>query len=147
MKKRNPRTKLIALVIAMIAVIIMIASAAGKGQQASQFEHWSPDGTKIVFTSDGNCFALVEKVAFTTTRDNPTCVPIQNAAEIYLMNPDGSDPERITDNLRRVMRSPRCRRTARRSFSTATGCAYRDRPHQPRPSCSSWRPTERSRRT
>jgi TolB protein len=99
MKKRNPRTKLIALVIAMIAVTIMIASAAGEGQQASQFEHWSPDGTKIVFTSDGNCFALVEKVTFTTTRDNPNFVPIQNAGEIYLMNPDGSDPERVTDNL------------------------------------------------
>ena len=38
MKKRNPRTKLIALVITMIAVIIMIASAAGKGQQASQLK-------------------------------------------------------------------------------------------------------------
>jgi Tol biopolymer transport system component len=48
---------------------------------------------------DGSaCFALVEKVAFTTTRDNPTFVPIQNAAEIYLMNPDGSDPQRITEN-------------------------------------------------
>ena len=44
------------------------------------------------------CFALVEKVAFTTTRDNPTFVPIQNAAEVYLMNPDGSDPQRITEN-------------------------------------------------
>jgi Tol biopolymer transport system component len=99
MKTRNPRTKLIALVIAMIAVIIRIASAAGEGQQASQFEHWLPDGTKIVFTKDGNCFALVEKVTFTTTRDNPNFVPIQNAGEIYMMNPDGSDPERVTDNL------------------------------------------------
>jgi TolB protein len=44
------------------------------------------------------CFALVEKVAFTTTRDNPTFVPIQNAGEVYLMNPDGSDPQRITVN-------------------------------------------------
>ena len=41
----------------------------------------------------------MEKVAFTTTRDNPTRSPPQDAAEIYLMNPDGSDPERITDNL------------------------------------------------
>ena len=46
-----------------------------------------------------SCFALVEKVVFTTTRDNPTRVPLQDAAEIYLMNADGSDPERITDNL------------------------------------------------
>jgi hypothetical protein len=44
------------------------------------------------------CFELVEKVAFTTTRDNPNFVPIQNAAEVYLMNPDGSDPQRITEN-------------------------------------------------
>ena len=44
------------------------------------------------------CFALVEKVAFTTTRDDPTFVPVQNAAEAYLMNPDGSEPQRITEN-------------------------------------------------
>src|SRR5262249_30746690 len=37
------------------------------------------------------------KIAFTSTRDNPTGTP-QLAAEIYLMNPDGSDPQRLTDN-------------------------------------------------
>jgi TolB protein len=48
---------------------------------------------------DGSaCFGFVEKVAFTTTRDNPDFLPIQNAGEVYLMNPDGSDPQRITEN-------------------------------------------------
>jgi TolB protein len=44
------------------------------------------------------CFTFVDKVAFTTTRDNPTLFPPQDAAEVYLMNPDGTDPQRITLN-------------------------------------------------
>ena len=44
------------------------------------------------------CFGFVEKVAFTTTRDNPTFLPVENAGEVYLMNPDGSDPQRLTEN-------------------------------------------------
>ncbi len=53
----------------------------------------------VATQSNGNgCFGKVEKVAFTTTRDDPNFVPIQNAGEIYLMNPDGSEPQRITVN-------------------------------------------------
>ena len=37
-----------------------------------------------------------EAIAFTSSRDNPALAP--NAAEIYLMNPDGTDPRRLTDN-------------------------------------------------
>jgi Tol biopolymer transport system component len=49
---------------------------------------------------DGSgCFGFVEKVAFTTTRDNPNFTPVQNAGEIYIMDPDGTNPERITNNL------------------------------------------------
>ena len=59
------------LIVALTVFVSGVALLAGQNQQASQFEHWSPNGTKIVFTSDGNCFALVERVAFTTTRDNP----------------------------------------------------------------------------
>jgi Tol biopolymer transport system component len=46
-----------------------------------------------------SCHKLVEKVTFTTTRDNPTVPVDPNTGEIYVMNPDGSDPERITNNL------------------------------------------------
>ena len=42
-------------------------------------------------------FKLVEKIAITSTRDNPT-EPLLGA-EIYLINPDGTDPQRLTDNF------------------------------------------------
>src|SRR5262245_7353356 len=42
-------------------------------------------------------FELVSKIAFTSTRDNPTGNP-QLTSEIYLMDPDGTDPQRLTDN-------------------------------------------------
>jgi TolB protein len=43
-------------------------------------------------------FTLISTIAFSSSRDNPTLVPAINAAEIYLVNPDGSDPRRLTDN-------------------------------------------------
>src|SRR5919108_3191265 len=43
-------------------------------------------------------FTLVETIAFSSTRDDPTVLPAFNAAEIYLINADGSDPRRLTEN-------------------------------------------------
>lgn len=40
---------------------------------------------------------IVEKIALTSTRDNPTASPLV-AAEIYLMDPDGSGARRLTAN-------------------------------------------------
>jgi TolB protein len=40
---------------------------------------------------------LVSKIAITSTRDNPT-QPLLGA-EIYLINPDGTDPQRLTNNF------------------------------------------------
>jgi Tol biopolymer transport system component len=45
------------------------------------------------------CFPLVSTIAFVSTRDNPAFTPPANAAEIYLMDGDGTDPQRLTDNL------------------------------------------------
>lgn len=42
-------------------------------------------------------FTLVSTIAFTSTRDDPTANP-QLAAEIYLVNGDGTDPRRVTEN-------------------------------------------------
>jgi TolB protein len=42
-------------------------------------------------------FQLQSTIAFTSTRDNLTLSPLLGA-EIYLMNPDGSNPRRLTDN-------------------------------------------------
>src|SRR5919201_6726407 len=41
---------------------------------------------------------LESTIAFSSTRDNPTFRPVADAAEIYLMNPDASNPRRLTDN-------------------------------------------------
>jgi WD40-like Beta Propeller Repeat len=71
---------LFALVVIGVAILTVLISGLSLGCSVAAAQ------------SQPVCFALVEKVAFTTTRDNPV-------GEIYLMNPDGSDPERITDNL------------------------------------------------
>jgi len=42
-------------------------------------------------------FQLSSVVAFSSTRDNPSGDPFQSA-ELYIINPDGSDPRRLTDN-------------------------------------------------
>ena len=45
-------------------------------------------------------FQLQSTIAFTSTRDAPpgTPTPLLTAAEIYLMNPDGTNPRRLTNN-------------------------------------------------
>jgi Tol biopolymer transport system component len=43
----------------------------------------------------GKNFELVSKIAITSTRDNPTGDPLTGA--IYLIDPDGSNPQRLTD--------------------------------------------------
>jgi Tol biopolymer transport system component len=45
----------------------------------------------------GPQFELVSTIAFTSTRDDPTANPFL-AAEIYLMSPDGTNVQRLTDN-------------------------------------------------
>jgi hypothetical protein len=42
-------------------------------------------------------FELVPKIAITSTRDNPTGNPFLTA-EIYLIDPDGTNPQRLTNN-------------------------------------------------
>lgn len=42
-------------------------------------------------------FELRSTIVFTSTRDNPTIDPFE-AAEIYLIDPDGSNPRRLTNN-------------------------------------------------
>lgn len=47
--------------------------------------------------SAGSVHTLLSQIAFSSTRDNPTGVPLL-AAEVYLMNPDGTDQRRLTEN-------------------------------------------------
>jgi TolB protein len=46
--------------------------------------------------ADPPCFRLASTIAFTSTRDNPTDPLL--ALEIYLINPDGTNPRRLTDS-------------------------------------------------
>ncbi len=88
---------------------------------------WSPDGTKIAFVSDrdGNSEIYVmnadgsnqtrltndagfdldpawspdgTKIAFTSSRDFPPVGNIANGFEVYVMNANGSNPVRLTNN-------------------------------------------------
>jgi Tol biopolymer transport system component len=56
-----------------------------------------PDAARAETCTHASCFSLVSTIAFTSTRDNPTANPLL-AAEIYLMNPDGTSPRRLTNN-------------------------------------------------
>jgi Tol biopolymer transport system component len=70
----------------LVAVVVLLAVVALPGLGLASSSQ----------PSDGR-FALVSN-AFVSTRDNPTITPPINAAEIYLMNPDGTDPRRLTEN-------------------------------------------------
>jgi TolB protein len=49
-------------------------------------------------SGQSSSFKLESTIAFASTRDNPTGMPAADAAEIYLMNPDGTNQRRLTDN-------------------------------------------------
>ena len=81
--------------LSILAALISIGSLC---TVATESERVAEDRSSQSLDGSG-CFRLDEKVAFTTTRDNPNFIPVQNAGEIYMMNPDGTDPQRITENF------------------------------------------------
>lgn len=56
-----------------------------------------PHDQSIPSFQPGADFSLVSTIAFVSSRDNPTGIPLL-AAEIYLMNGDGTNPRRVTEN-------------------------------------------------
>src|SRR5215472_15236790 len=83
--QRTHRLRIAAGLAALAAV-----GASGAGQRSARAADCDP--------AKQGCFALASTIAFSSTRDNPTANPPAPAAEIYLMNPDGSDPRRLTNN-------------------------------------------------
>jgi TolB protein len=84
------RLMLIAVVFALLlgVGVVAVGGATGtSGQSSSPCNNGKPSE-----------FQLESTIAFSSTRDNPTGVPAADAAEIYLMNPDGTNPRRLTDN-------------------------------------------------
>jgi TolB protein len=49
-------------------------------------------------SEDAPCLQRAEKIFFSSTRDNPPPSNPLLVAEIYMMNPDGTDPVRLTEN-------------------------------------------------
>jgi TolB protein len=62
----------------VVLASLLLLQGTSQSQAASQFE-------------------LVSTIAFTSTRDDPTANPLL-AAEIYLMSPDGTNVQRLTNN-------------------------------------------------
>ncbi len=89
--------KIVGLASFVLALMLVVVAAGTQGAVGPA----SPD-QQVPGTCDPakqGCFTLESTMAFTSTRDNPTLVPPLNAAEIYLMNPDGSNVRRLTNNL------------------------------------------------
>jgi Tol biopolymer transport system component len=63
----------------LVAPTVLVSGVALLAGQASQFE-------------------LVPKIVFSSNRRTPTCTPPITALELYLMDPDGTNVERLTDN-------------------------------------------------
>jgi len=77
-----------------VAALVLVAGAAGAPAAiglSSDAQLASCD------TAKPPCFQLESTIAFTSTRNDPTANPLL-AAEIYLINPDGTNPRRLTDN-------------------------------------------------
>jgi Tol biopolymer transport system component len=57
------------------------------------------DPSTVAVDAAGSRFELVSKIAFTSSRDHfDSGIPLLNQGEIYLMDPDGSDLQRLTSN-------------------------------------------------
>ena len=84
-----------------------------------------------ILNSSGGNFSAVSTVAFVTTRDDPTNPIPGLAAEIYLMNPDGTNPRRLTTNSDGDG-FPSLSPDGKRSCLRATACVFRRSPETPR---------------
>ncbi len=88
--RRGSTMKYHLVFIAIIAgALAMLAPGGGQG-----FATGHGEAAIACDPADAPCFSLVSTIAFTSTRDNPT-------GEIYLINPDGTNPRRLTNNAYR----------------------------------------------
>jgi TolB protein len=83
------------MLIAVAAVMLVVLAAGAEATVGVAGSTEQATGT--CDPSKQGCFSLESTIAFTSTRDNPSANPLL-AAEIYLLNPDGTNPRRITNN-------------------------------------------------
>jgi TolB protein len=84
-------------ILMVAAALVLAASAAGARAavgRESALEHVTGMCDPA---SPQPCFGLESTIAFSSTRDDPTGNPLL-VAEIYLINPDGTNPRRLTEN-------------------------------------------------
>ena len=78
----------------LIVIAASLAAVLGGGGRASA----APDESSSPCNNGkSDNFSLESTIAFTSTRDT-TGVPVADDGEIYLMNPDGTNLRRLTDN-------------------------------------------------
>jgi TolB protein len=76
------------------AIASFVSSTASAGGPSAAAEPTAPCNGGTV-----SGFGLVSTIAFSSTRDHPTLVPVADAGEIYLINPEGTNPRQLTNNL------------------------------------------------
>jgi TolB protein len=84
------------LILSAVAALMLVAPAAGAPASLARTSLTE----QVVGTCDATsrpCFRLDSTIAFTSTRDDPTANPAFSF-EIYLIDPDGTNPRRLTDN-------------------------------------------------
>jgi TolB protein len=83
----------------LAALILLAAAASSASAVAAHGASGSVGGEPLSQCNNGNTsnFQLDPTIAFSSTRDDPSGNP-QLTAEIYLLNPDGTNPRRLTDN-------------------------------------------------
>jgi TolB protein len=92
MRKRIVWLTTALLLIAAAGSTVAVVGAEGSARAASG------DAPSVCNNGKPTGFQLQSTIAFSSTRDNPSAVPVADGAEIYLMNPDGTNPRRLTDN-------------------------------------------------
>jgi TolB protein len=81
------------------ALILVAAAASSTAWLAVEGDARHARGTEEQCgTVHPPCFALDSTIAFASNRDNPTVVPRINGFEVYLMEADGTNPRRLTEN-------------------------------------------------
>src|SRR5262249_46139911 len=96
---RDRRTVMKRRVIALAGALILLGVCASLVSFGGDRAKAAP-GSRPSPCDNGRSsqFDLESTIAFSSTRDDPTRVPVADAAEIYLMSPDGTNLRRLTDN-------------------------------------------------
>src|SRR5262245_10262951 len=72
------------LMFAFFACTLLLTAGAGRAAHGTQCQ-----------PAKQGCFELVSTIPFSSNRDNLAVTPLADGADIYLMNPDGTNVRRL----------------------------------------------------